>query len=102
MTNKIKEFLDLYNELEFGGCCVLINNSTDVKWNCDKYSVFWINSEGVFYSGELVEGIQYQDGYAICNLDNNCGQWVTYFFLLENKDENLDEDVMYEEDFDDE
>ncbi len=99
MMNKIKEFLDLYNELEFGGSCVLINDSSDVRWNCSEDEVYW-REDGDMCSAEISEGVYYQDGYFICNADTGCGQWVTYFFLLENKDENLSEDE--EEDFDDE
>ena len=99
MTNKIKEFLDLYNELEFGGCCVLISDNTTARWNCNGDEVYW-KEDGDMYSAEIMEGEYYQDGYFICNADTGCGQWVTNFFLLENRDENLSEDE--EGDFDDE
>lgn len=95
----IAEFLKLYNQLEFGGCIVLISDHTDVKWNVDHDTVYW-KEDGSFYSGWMPEGIQYEGDYAICNVDTQCGQWTTCFFLMENRDENLSEDEE-EEDFDD-
>lgn len=97
----IKEFLKLYHQVDFGGCIVLISDHTDVKWNVDHNTVYW-KEDGSFYSGWMPEGIQYEGDYAICNVDNQCGQWTTCFFLMENKDEDLSEDDVYEYEEDEE
>ena len=93
----IKEFLKLYNQLEFGGCGVMISDHTNDCWDADGDCFWWEDSEG-FYSEDVLEGLYYDGEYVIFNGETGCGTTITRFFLAANRTENLSG---YEEDFDD-
>lgn len=97
----IAEFLKLYNQLEFGGCAIMLSDHSNDRWDTDGRGFWWKGKDSdAFYSDEIIEGPYYDGDYVIYNSDNGDGTTLTRFFLVENRDENLSEDED-EEDLDD-
>lgn len=68
---------------------VWYTDGDSVYWNTDKNIDDLLNHDGNTYSGYLPEGEARQGKYFICNVDTQCGQWVTSIL-------SLDKEVGYE------
>ncbi len=99
----IKEFLEVYNNTDFGNASrlLLLEDHTACKWDIrDERHIVFVDRAGDFYDLHLPEGSREAGEYMVANIDTMFGQWVTGFFLVENRVVGLDEEEE-EEDFDD-
>lgn len=86
MTIDIEKLVEILNEINYP---VLFEVDLESIWQIDDDNISWNkegnrfdleNGEGETYSGYLPEGYTVQDKYVICNVDTQCGQWVTHIF----------------------
>ena len=83
LLDKITEFYP-YIEME------------ETSWCKDNYEIYWLGEECT-YSGEIKEGVHYQDGCVFINIDNSCGETITKVFLAEKEMTWEDFEEEYEE-----
>lgn len=54
----------------------------EITWNSEGNRNDLEDGEGNTYSGYLPEGFHVQGDYLVCNVDTQCGQWVTRIFSV--------------------
>lgn len=70
--------------------CIWYKDDNSIYWNTDNNLEDLENQGGNTYSGEINEGIIEIDECTLSNLDNGCGQTITYVFL-KDKEVKFDE-----------
>lgn len=54
----------------------------EITWNSEGDRNDLEDGEGETYNGYLPEGFHVQGDYLVCNVDTQCGQWVTRIFSV--------------------
>lgn len=84
----IEKLVEILDEIDYP---VLIEVDLESIWHIDGNDVTWNSDgnrndleegEGDTYSGYLPEGYHVQGDYLVCNVDTQCGQWVTHIFSI--------------------
>lgn len=73
--------IDYYVNVEIVDC-VWYQSGGSFMWNTDGIVSDLIEGDGNTYSGESTMRGKVYDGYYVVNLDNGCGDTLTYFFDL--------------------
>lgn len=83
---QIEKLVEILGEIEYP---ILMSVDLESIWRIEDDTISWNSKgnrwdleagEGNTYSGYLPEGFHVQGNYVICNVDTQCGQWVTHIF----------------------